>query len=65
MTKEDAIKRAEGLGYTIQYESDDGEIRLRKPNGAVNSLNQPYEYCIVFEINEEWDFEEKLEPLIM
>lgn len=65
MTKREAIKRAESLGYTIRYSIGPRETRLRKAGGAVNSLNLPYEYCRVFKKGKSWRYEECVELLVL
>lgn len=65
MTRAKAIEKAQDLGYSIQYQDDDDEIRFRKPNSAMNSLNMPYEYCRVYRRCASWLVEERVEPLIM
>lgn len=64
-TREDAIKKANDLGYTIRYHEDGDESRFRKAGGAMNSLNQPYMYCVVYKKGKSWRCEEKVAMIIM
>jgi hypothetical protein len=65
MKKPDALKLANKKGYTIVYHEEENEVRLRKPGTAVNSLNFPYSYCLIYRVKRSWKVEEKIEPFIM
>lgn len=65
LTKANAIKRANKLGYTIRYHEDGDHMRFRKPGGAVTALNIPYEYCVVEKIGKSWFVREMVEPDII
>lgn len=65
MTKSDAIKSAEALGYSIRYHEEENELRLRKAGAAMSPLNSPYEYARVYREKRRWHMEEKVEPNIL
>jgi hypothetical protein len=65
MNRADAISQASELGYTIQYDMSEDEIRFRKPGSAMSALGVPYEYCRVYKRCASWLIEERVEPKIL